>query len=156
MKLRNINNKGNAAIEFAIILPLFLFICLGIIEFSVLLYDKAMITNASREGARKGILFVDIDLVDPVVDIESVVSNTVNKYLQNWLISFGSSSTATVETNPDYDIPGSSDKGVKVTVRYNYNFLVLPNLSSFFGSGFTDTQTLEAITVMRKEDQSES
>ena len=62
MKLRNINNKGNAAIEFAIILPLFLFICLGIIEFSVLLYDKAMITNASREGARKGILFVDIDL----------------------------------------------------------------------------------------------
>jgi Flp pilus assembly protein TadG len=29
----------------------------GIIEFGIILYDKAMITNASREGARAGIVY---------------------------------------------------------------------------------------------------
>ena len=29
----------------------------GIIEFGIMLYDKVMITNASREGAQAGIVF---------------------------------------------------------------------------------------------------
>ena len=49
--------KGVAALEFAIILPVLLLLTCGIIEFSVALYDKAMITNASREGARAGIVY---------------------------------------------------------------------------------------------------
>ena len=48
--------KGAAAVEFAIVLPLLLMLLFGIIEFSVILYDKAMITNASREGTRAGIV----------------------------------------------------------------------------------------------------
>ena len=43
--------------EFAIVMPLLFVILFGIIEFGILLYDKAMITNASREGARAGIVF---------------------------------------------------------------------------------------------------
>ena len=44
--------RGAAAVEFAIVLPLLLVFVFGIIEFGFLLYDKAVITNASREGAR--------------------------------------------------------------------------------------------------------
>ena len=47
-------NNGASAVEFAVVLPL-LVLPFGIIEFSLALYDKAMITNASREGARAGI-----------------------------------------------------------------------------------------------------
>jgi Flp pilus assembly protein TadG len=53
------NQKGAAAIEFAVILPLLLVIIFGIIEFSVYFFDKAVITNASREGARAGVVFAD-------------------------------------------------------------------------------------------------
>ena len=51
--------RGAAAVEFAIIAPLLFTIIFGIIEFSLLFYDKAVITNASREGARFGIVFDD-------------------------------------------------------------------------------------------------
>ena len=57
MRSKSSSQKGASAVEFALILPILILILFGIIEFSVILYDKAMITNASREGARKGIVF---------------------------------------------------------------------------------------------------
>ncbi|HKK00735.1 MAG TPA: TadE/TadG family type IV pilus assembly protein, partial [Desulfuromonadales bacterium] len=54
MKRRH--ERGASAVEFALVLPLLLVILFGIIEFGFILYDKAMITNASREGARAGIV----------------------------------------------------------------------------------------------------
>ena len=46
------NQDGVAAVEFAIILPFLVILIFGMIEFSLVLYNKAMITNASRVGAR--------------------------------------------------------------------------------------------------------
>ena len=57
-RFRKINNQNGAAmVEFAIVLPLLLMLIFGMIEFSVMLYDKAMLTNATREGTRLGILY---------------------------------------------------------------------------------------------------
>ena len=44
-------------VELAIILPILLIVLFGLIEFGFILYDKAVITNASREGARQGIVY---------------------------------------------------------------------------------------------------
>ena len=57
-------------VEFAIVLPLLLMLIFGMIEFSVMLYDKAMLTNATREGARFGILFVGTATGNSLGDIE--------------------------------------------------------------------------------------
>jgi Flp pilus assembly protein TadG len=46
------DQNGGAAVEFAIILPLLIALLFGIVEFGLLLYNKQIITNASREGAR--------------------------------------------------------------------------------------------------------
>ena len=43
---------GSTAVEFSILAPLLFLILFGIINWSVLLYDKAVITNSAREGAR--------------------------------------------------------------------------------------------------------
>ena len=56
--------RGASMIEFALVLPLLLLLVFGIVEFSVALYDKAVITNASREGARKGVIFRSPALTD--------------------------------------------------------------------------------------------
>jgi len=48
--------KGVVIVEFALILPLFVVLTFGVIEFSLMIYDKAIITNASREAARSGIV----------------------------------------------------------------------------------------------------
>ena len=51
------NQRGASAVEFALILPILICVLFGIVEFGLLMYDKAVITNASREGARAGIVF---------------------------------------------------------------------------------------------------
>lgn len=50
-----LNPKGAAAVEFAIVLPLLMLLICGTIEFGVLLYNKQVVTNASREAVRAGI-----------------------------------------------------------------------------------------------------
>ena len=50
------NQKGTEVVEFAIVSLLLFLLLFGIIDFGILLYDKAVITNASREGARAGIV----------------------------------------------------------------------------------------------------
>jgi len=46
--------SGVAAVEFALILPVLMLILFGILNYGILLYDQAVITNAAREGARWG------------------------------------------------------------------------------------------------------
>lgn len=49
--------KGVAAVEFAIVAPLLFLLIFGIISYGIMLYNQAVITNASRAGARAGIVF---------------------------------------------------------------------------------------------------
>jgi Flp pilus assembly protein TadG len=44
-------------VEFAILLPLLAALLFGVIEASLLMYDKMILTSASREGARFGSLY---------------------------------------------------------------------------------------------------
>ncbi len=130
--------NGASAVEFAITLPLLVVLMFGIIEFSLALYDKAMITNASREGARAGIVYRDPAVTDP--EIISVVNN----YLGNHLITFGGAPNATVTVTRNGSSPGGQ---LKVTVAYTYTFLVFPNFVSTLAGGMN----MGAETVMRME-----
>ena len=129
--------------EFAIVLPLLIILLFGIIEFALILYDKAVITNASREGARAGIVSKTNRLSD------SDITTIVNGYCQNYLISFGTSNTAVGITWLDNDANSSKSFGdeLSVSVSYPYSFLVLPN----FLTGLTGSLVLTAVTVMRYE-----
>ncbi len=131
--------KGVAAIEFAIILPVLMMIILGIIEFGLLMYDKQVITNASREGARAGIVVRKPQLTD------LQVQDVVNDYISTNLVSFGSTPTSPVITINRTGMDFGDD--LTVTVTYNYDFLVLPN----FVASLTGAQTLVATAVMKME-----
>ena len=48
------NHRGASAVEFALVLPLLAVILFGVIEFGLLMFDKQVITNASREGSKTG------------------------------------------------------------------------------------------------------
>jgi Flp pilus assembly protein TadG len=136
------SQKGAAAIEFYFVLPVLLFLLFGIIEFSVLFYDKAVITNASREGARAGIVRAELaEISEPLSeeDIQEVVDN----YCAGRLITFGSSEVATAVTGAG----GNSGDPLTVLVQYQYDFLVLPN----FVTSLAGAINLTAQTVMRME-----
>jgi Flp pilus assembly protein TadG len=131
------NERGASAIEFAIVLPVLIIILFGIIEFGLLLYNKQVITNASREGARAGIVSLSPRLGCP--SIKGIVQN----YCAGNLITFGT---------PDLDITCPTMGSVfgddlEVRVTYHYDFLLLPN----FITALTGGIDLGAVTVMRYE-----
>lgn len=55
-KLRQPDRRGAAMVEMAIVLPIFLMVSLGIIEFGRAMMVANMVTNSAREGARMAVL----------------------------------------------------------------------------------------------------
>jgi len=132
------DQKGVAAVEFAIILLPLVLLIFGAIEFTTALYDKAVITNASREGARAGIVY------DDPRRSNSDIVDAVSRYCSDNMISLGGDSDIGTQI-----IRGGDTAGDPLTVRvtYTYNFLVLPNFITSLAPGIT----MEAETVMRME-----
>lgn len=135
------NQKGVAIVEFAIALPLLLLLLAGFIEFGFLLYNKQVITNASREGARAAIN----PLPEPLSD--SHIETIVRQYCQANLITFSS-----VQNEPEVDIRPSEpgrilgvDVIVDVTYEYEFLFNIIRRL---FGSNVS-TFELGSRTTMR-------
>lgn len=139
MKPKHPNQKGAAAVEFALVLPILIALVLGIVEFSLALYDKAVVTNASREGARAGIVFRDSPLTD------GEISGIVDSYCQNRLITFGTPTQVT--TTVVREGLGASGDDLTVQVQYQYQFLAIPK----FVTGITGGIQLDAQTIMRME-----
>jgi Flp pilus assembly protein TadG len=139
-------NRGASAVEFAVILPLLVLLVFGIVELSLALYDQAMITNASREGARFGIVYRDPAVTD------GEITGIVHNYLGSHLVNLGgkrspSSDPATGATVIVTRTGVSPGGNLKVRVSYTYSFLVLPKLTPSLGQGIN----IAAETVMRME-----
>jgi Flp pilus assembly protein TadG len=138
------NQRGTSAVEFAIVLPLLVVFVFGIIEFGLVFYDKSMVTNASREAARAGIVYRDPPLT--VAEIQSVVDS----YCGGRLVSFGSGPSPTT-TVPSGECTDHGDELV-VNVAYQYDFLLIPDfLTAFFSGGIPGSIDVSAVTRMRCE-----
>lgn len=130
---------GVTAIEFAIVLPIFLLLIFGIVEFGIALYDKAVITNASREGARVGIV-----LRNPKPTLTDI-QNTVLNYCQSYLITFGTQNTPSVSVPSG--LGGSFGTPLTVSVSYQYSGAGLGSIIT----ALVGPITLNAITTMNNE-----
>lgn len=51
------NERGAAAVEFALVLPILATLVFGIVDFGRMLWFQEVLVNATRTGARQGILF---------------------------------------------------------------------------------------------------
>ena len=133
-------------VEFALVLPLLLLLAFGIIEFGLLLYDKAIVTNASREGARAGVVFRADSSGNYFPFTGGEITTVVNNYASTYLVTFGPGTLTTTPTPC-----ASRGSNLTVTVSYPYTYLVFSNLANLIGSGFPGTTTLSAQTQMRCE-----
>jgi Flp pilus assembly protein TadG len=119
-------DRGATLVEFTLIFMLLLMLTFGIVEFSLLLYDKAMLTNAAREGARAGILAQRPRVSD--AEIQDVVMS----YARDFLVTFGDDTleAGDITITPANRASAPYGTDLTVTVNYRYNFLVLPNLAN--------------------------
>lgn len=133
------DERGVAALEFVLVFPFLMTVLFGIVDTSLLLCDKAVITNASREAARAGVVVRVPQLTS------SEVSSVALAYAQNNLVTGGTATTPSVSVDQSSGTsPGSP---LKVTVTYTYDGLVLGSALS----SLTGPVTVSATTVMNYE-----
>ncbi len=128
--------EGAIAIEFALTLPLFLILLFGAVELGLAMHTKGIITQASREGARYGVVYS----LAPRSDAE--VQTFVCNYLKN--LGFSDITLDNIQVNGG---GGASKTPMRVRVHYTYHFLVLPRLIEVLSGNLV----LSAETVMFRE-----
>jgi Flp pilus assembly protein TadG len=116
-------------VEFAVVAPVFLALVFGMIEFGRVVMVQQLLTNATREGARKGVLRDSTD-----TDVKATVVN----YLQSASISI---------TTGDVTVAGMTS-GDTVTVSVTVPFNQVSWLSTPI---FLNGHNLNASASMRRE-----
>jgi len=164
MKYR-LSQRGVAAVEFALIAPLLLALLFGIIEFGAVMYNKAIITNASREGARYAAAFytnpANATAARPTcTDIQNYVVTYVNTYFLNFASStpFGTGNVSCpIDTTiPYHNYGGYAGYVTTIRIEYQYDYLVIGSLLRLLTRSTSapwSSITLRAQTAMRDENQ---
>ena len=100
-------DRGAAAVEFALILPVFLLLVLGMIEFARAYNVQISVTNAAREGARVMAIHDDVGLAQDSA-IAAAVSLSPPLTAGDVVItpaSCAASPGGTVEATIEYELP---------------------------------------------------
>jgi len=155
------SQKGAAAVELAIVFFLLMLFIFGMIEFSLYLFNRHVITNAAREGARYGV----VSRPDRYTNQE--IRDVVINYAQQHLVTFG---TDTLENDNDhvgidevdddltdglepdhrclvfqYEFGGATHRcELEVRVNFTYNFLFLKAIG-------IDHLDIQSVATMKME-----
>lgn len=143
MLLRLRRQEGVSMVEFALVAPLLFVLLFGIIEFGIILYDQAVITNASRDGARYLTQFPANSSAPPT---DADVTTYVQTYVANRVISFSPSAPV-----PTVSFPAAQAGYSAVEVAYPYQFLVFGGLISLLHGVVPNQLQLTATTAMQNE-----
>jgi Flp pilus assembly protein TadG len=126
---RSAPDRGAAAVEFALLLPLLLLIVFGIVDFGRLLNAQITLTQAAREGARLAAL-----------GQPNVVSRTQGA-------ATGLSPVTVTITGCAPGAAATANATVKVSYSFSFETPV-GAIAGLFGSGFGSSITLTGTGVM--------
>lgn len=127
------SERGAAMVEFAIVLPVFLLIAWGVIDFGRLFFTSNSLANAVREGGRYAAV-----LQDPIGSAAAVKTKVKQSF-----VPFGGPSLTDAEISIDTTTIAG---GVIVTIT-GYPAPVLTPLSAVIGS----TSTMTRSATFRRE-----
>lgn len=131
MKIKRRNSiKGQSIIEAALVLPVLLLVLTAIMDFGILFNNYLVVSNASREGARKASVGgTDTQIISMVRNVTASLDAV----------------KLTVSISPD-EADRSAGEAVMVTVAYEYG-MITPFVAAVIPGPFR----LEAKTTMRCE-----
>ena len=73
LRRRHPRSRGQALVEFAVVIPVFLLVLSGMLDFGFMLYNRMTVINSAREGARAAVIVSDKTTI-PVVAPQRVQS----------------------------------------------------------------------------------
>ena len=119
--------RGSAAVEFALLLPILLLVLLALVQVGVVARDQLVLTQASRAGAREAAVDGSVDAVHEAVR---------------------SAATGLDAERVAIDVVWSGERGDPVTVSLVYE---VPVASPLAGWLLPETVTLSSSATMRQE-----
>lgn len=131
---RQLNRRGAAVVEFAVVAPLMIMMTVGMMEVGRLVMVKQIMVNASREGARQSVL---------PGSTNASVASYVTQQLQGSSIN-----GATVTITPSNLSAAKAGTSVTVSIAVSSK-----SISWLPKPMFSLNETIEAATTMRKESQ---
>lgn len=130
--------RGAAALEFALLLPLFLLIIFGILEFGRALMVYQVTTNAAREAARRSVI---------AGTTNGEVTGLINDYLDGASVSPTGRTIEILDENGNAgtmgDISSHQEVTIVITVPFEQNNLGL--------SRFLANKQMQTRVTMRRE-----
>jgi Flp pilus assembly protein TadG len=141
---RGRGQEGAAAVEFALVLPILIFLVLGGMDFGHRLYMQHLITNASREGARYASKYTGT----AAPPTSAAVSDYVKLPPPGLNYNTFNLDTLTVTATYAGSFP---NKIATVTVTAHKHWWVLGTFKLFGFPGFTNPKTITATTAMNVE-----
>ena len=135
------SERGVELIEFAISLPVLLFVLTAILDFGFLFQRYEVVTNAAREGSR----VKSVASASTTADIGARVSAYLTDAGLDPALATTSVNAVAIPINPSGTVTAS---GNQVVVQYPYQFRVLSPISGLIGGSF-GTVTLTASSMMR-------
>ena len=143
---------GQALVEFALCLPIFLLLFFGIVDFGRLIYNQHLLTSAATQACRVGIISPSSSSEDTLAICESIVDKTLTQV--PWFTDpsdVSPSSDGTGGGGAEYSVDYQTEDGicyvgsdgdsgdiVTVTITHTYNPwfpMMLPFLTDFEVTG---------------------
>ena len=133
---------GQSLVEFAMVLPLFLVLLFGLVDFGRAFYSWIVITNGAREGARAGAVQKDWPTMKT-----AIYGSMCNPYPDSCSLD-----TSQLTLTPG-GVNGARGGQVSVDIRYAFAYATpLGNIIALLpGGGSLATPVLHAYSAMRLE-----
>jgi Flp pilus assembly protein TadG len=141
MNRRKGSEAGQDLVEYALVLPLFLLLILGVVEFSLLFFQYNILTNVAREGARAGIM------METTACNASCIRGGMKDAARARAVGLDLA-VLTVDEPKFFTDTGTGLAKASITVRYRTGFITRVLIEAVGGSGII---TLEATATMQRE-----
>jgi Flp pilus assembly protein TadG len=142
--------RGSVVMELALALPLLLLMVAGTVDIGMLFWEKEVLTNASREGARAAARATINGR--PEQTTKNAVRLIVQNYLTNYNLRDGSGAAINLVLGANffYEYNFANNPPIlSVELRdIPVNMMLLPNISKLFGGTISNTMNLTTKTTM--------
>jgi Flp pilus assembly protein TadG len=139
-RIRVSGERAQSLIEFAFVLPIFLLIIMGTIDFAWGLRAYITVTNSAREGARLAVTLSPTD------------SDTVT-LIQDYVADYSSGLVDPADVTVNYPIDAASQNPVEVTAKHEYQYITPLGklLTLFSGGSIEDPLPISSTATMKVE-----
>ena len=133
-----VHQKGTTALEFALVLPVFLTLVLGVVDFGMYFFVQHTVQYATREGARFALVGKSIGELDRESSIVEIIKDNASLAVDPNGLSISifplTDSYGDPDNSQDMQDAGNPGAIMRVRTKYTHDFLT-PVIGAFFSNG---------------------